>query len=462
MMDWKTFWDETRTLEHQRLARATLITLLCATVVMISKSLSLPETALSAYLIFFASKEESTLSIAMSFGMMLMAFIAFALFVFFLMLSAGTPLLRVFFMFTIAFVSMYLARTTTAGTIFATLGMIFFELLSLLDYVPSPDILLRGLVWIIPIVVVPMAVLIVGNLIFGRSAITLLSEAITDRLHLIRQAMDDPNSKIRRTCRDAFQAGNSRLEKLHRTAVLTGRLTPKMAEKSTRLQESSLVLLGQCAEGSPPENTPSNQKALAQNPHPQQLQELANQKAQTPSPPHHRPDHAVSSKESIQFAIKATLSIAICYGILLLLHWPAIHTITITAFLVSLGSTSETLHKASLRLIGCLIGAVISLFCIIVIIPHLSHAAELAILTAVIAFPAAWISVGSEKFAYIGMQIALVFFLSVLNTNGPSVDVSVAWGRIVGIVLGNLVVAGVYLTLWPQGVSLPSRRSATC
>ena len=64
-----------------RLARATLVALLCGLVVIVTKGLSLPETALSAYLIFFASKEESTQSIATSIGLMAAVFVAFGLFI---------------------------------------------------------------------------------------------------------------------------------------------------------------------------------------------------------------------------------------------------------------------------------------------------------------------------------------------------------------------------------------------
>jgi len=353
MTDLVKSWQSELAPAPKRLARATLIAVLCGLLVIISKSLSLPETALSAYLIFFVSKEDSSESIKISIALMVAVLVAFALFYLLVIFSAGEPLIRILVMFSIAFGSMYVANKISQGAVVITLGMVFFELLSSLDFIPFPSLVVRGLIWIIPIVLVPMAMILVANILFG--------------------------------------------------PLVSIPASPKNSQNS--------------------KPTPLRKKQ--------------------------------SSQQTVQFAIKGTLSIAICYGIFIILDWPAIHTITITAFLVSLGSTEEALHKSALRLTGGLIGAVISLFSLIVILPHLTHAADLAVLTVMVAFPAAWISVGSEKYAYLGMQIALVFFLCVLNTNGPSVDVGTAWGRIVGIILGNLVVATVYLTLWPDQPKLP-------
>lgn len=441
-----------------RLARSILIAVLCGFVVVASKHLSLPETALSAYLIFFASKEESTLSVATAFALILVTFVALGLVIMLMMLSGGTPLLRILVMFCIAFGSMYVAGMISAGVIVATLGMVFFEILSLMDYVPYPDLVLRGLFWLPTIVIIPMGLLIIASLVFGRSAIDILSKRLSQHLGLIARVMAKPNAANIAACRTAFLEGGEELTTLRQTARMTGRLTKETALKAIWVQDVTTRLLGQCAAGKPPENTANNRAALAlpddlnpeSTPEDVLLQELILQTYDDFPEIESGIDEGKNPQETMRFAIKATISIAICYAIFTMLHWPAIHTITITAFLVAIGTTAETLHKALLRLTGCLIGAVISFFCLIVIIPNLTSAGELAVLTALVALPAAWITVGRENTAYIGMQVALVFFLSVLNTNGPDVDLGVTWGRVIGIVLGNLVVAGVFLTLWPN------------
>ncbi len=439
-----------------RLARTILIALLCGLVVLASKTLSLPETALSAYLIFFVSKEEASISIATAIKLIIVIFVVIALVIFFFILSSGEPMLRIMLMFTITFACMYLAQATSAGVIAATIGMVFFELLSLLDYLPFPNLVLRGLFWILTIIIVPMGILVVANLLFGPSAINLLRDSLTRRLKLIARAMIEPSEGSTAACRKEFLDGGANLTELRNTASLTGRMTKHMVNTATHLQDVTTRLLARCAAGLPPDDTPNNRLSLRLNkdatqvPEDLLLQELAVEKDSKDFPEVETHKEIKDPNEPMRFAIKATLSVAICYMIFTLTHWPAIHTITITAFLVSLGTSTETLHKATLRIIGCLIGAVISFFCLLVIIPSLSNVSELAVLTVLVALPAAWIAVGSENVSYLGMQIAMVFFLSVLNTTGPSVDMGIAWGRIVGIVLGNLVVASVFLTLWPS------------
>jgi multidrug resistance protein MdtO len=439
-----------------RLSRSIMIALICGFVVLVSKTISLPGAAISAFLIVFVSKEEASVSIATAFKLIIVVIALIFLIAFLFMLTAGEPLLRIIVMFTIAFASMYLARATSAGVIVATLGMVLFELLSVLDYFPYPALVLSQLFWLIPIVVTPMAILMVANLLFGRSAIDILRAGLSTRLTLIKKTMLKRSSENLAACRTEFLAGGAHLKEMQSTALATGRLVKETALKATHLQDVTMRLLSRCVAGTPPENTPNNRLALSladadtATPEDRLLQELVLATPPTIPPENQIDKEVVDPREAMRFAIKATIAIAICYAILTLTHWPAIRTITITAFLVSLGTTAETFHKATLRVIGCLIGAVISFFCLIFIIPYLSNASELAVLVVLVTLPAAWITVGSENTSYIGLQIALVFFLSVINTSGPTVDLGVTWGRIVGIILGNLVVAGVFLSLWPN------------
>jgi multidrug resistance protein MdtO len=52
-----------------------------------------------------------------------------------------------------------------------------------------------------------------------------------------------------------------------------------------------------------------------------------------------------------------------------------------------------------------------------------------------------------------GWQMALAFFLCVLQGYGPAFDVDVATNRVLGILIGNVVVTIVFLWLWPVSVS---------
>jgi multidrug resistance protein MdtO len=69
----------------------------------------------------------------------------------------------------------------------------------------------------------------------------------------------------------------------------------------------------------------------------------------------------------------------------------------------------------------------------------------------------AWVSTGPERIAYAGVQVALAFLLTVLQGFGPSVSLDTAQGRIVGILLGNLVVYLIFTRIWPAPVEGQAR-----
>jgi len=66
---------------------------------------------------------------------------------------------------------------------------------------------------------------------------------------------------------------------------------------------------------------------------------------------------------------------------------------------------------------------------------------------------AAWVAQGSNLIQYMGWQMALAFFLCILQGFGPAFDIDVATNRIIGILIGNVVVTIVFLWLWPTSVA---------
>ncbi|MBV5275030.1 MAG: FUSC family protein [Lamprocystis purpurea] len=158
---------------------------------------------------------------------------------------------------------------------------------------------------------------------------------------------------------------------------------------------------------------------------------------------------AYSNPEHARFALKTTLAVMLCYLFYVSFDWPGIHTCVITCFYVALSSVAETLHKLTLRLIGCFIGAVLSYAVIIFGFPHMHSVGDLALVIAPLSFVAAWIAIGSERLSYIGLQLALCFFLATLHGFGPSFDLTIARDRIIGVVIGNLAIAVLFVSLWP-------------
>jgi multidrug resistance protein MdtO len=136
-----------------------------------------------------------------------------------------------------------------------------------------------------------------------------------------------------------------------------------------------------------------------------------------------------------------------------LADWPGIHTCVITCFFVALGTVGETIHKATLRFIGCLIGAGLGLGAILLLMPDMTDLGDLLLLLAPVTLLAAWVASGSERISYAGLQISLAFYLVVLQGYGPTIDMYTARDRTIGILFGNIVIFVIFTTIWPVSVA---------
>jgi uncharacterized membrane protein YccC len=319
---------------------------LCVT---ISMALQVPELSVSAYMIFFISKETKTVTTIV--GVLGLVGITLGIVASLLLykLTYGHPELRVPGMAIVLFLGMYLSRVLTLGPLALILGFVLAATQSIGDLLPSPEQVVRAILWLWVALVYAIAL----------------------------------------------------------TVVLNGLFLPQPS--------------------GPPKHLPKPKGFFV-------------------------PD-AFTNPSHIRFALKVTLAAMFCYFLCCGFDWFGIHTSFITCIFIALESTGATLQKGVLRGVGCVVGGLLALFSIVFLIPRMETIASLAVLVACVSAIAGWVATGTERISYAGLQIAMAYYYGLFpgfNGFAPSTDLTNARDRVVGILVGLMVMALVFHYIWPE------------
>jgi multidrug resistance protein MdtO len=462
-----------------RLGAALRMALCCVLVVAFAMSQNVPEAAVSCYLIFFASRDNAASGILIALALIIGVSVGILLGLVFLQLAADEPMLRLGLLGLFTFGGMYFSVATKAGPIAATIGFVFAFVMTLNDFVPVPELLSRGISWMWVVVFIPMAVLILVNALVGPNPARLVRRRLALRLRATADLLrGDAYARVQ--AQQLLEQSAVSLAAPARLATIFGYHSKDDAKRLTAMMPIAQDLLAQAL-------VAPQDKLLSQ--------ALSNLVDLVELGGHHRPVQRVAALSNAtkpmaeqvehiariwagrwpvpepkkteqpardtftnpaygQFAFKSLLAVLITYTIYTAGGWFEIHTAMITCFYVALGTTGETLHKAGLRILGCLIGAAMGIGSIVFLMPHMTDIGQLLLLVGIGSFMAAWVAQGSNLIQYMGWQMALAFFLCVLQGFGPSFNIDVATNRIVGILIGNVVVTVVFLWLWPTSVAV--------
>lgn len=132
------------------------------------------------------------------------------------------------------------------------------------------------------------------------------------------------------------------------------------------------------------------------------------------------------------------------------LDWPDINTAIPTCLVAAQTSLGADYRLSILRLSGAILGALCAYFYVLVFQSQLDTIIGFALATAPIWALAAWISAGSERIAYMGRQIGFSFALFVLHDFGAVTDLYLPRDRVIGILLGLIVMGVLDYALWPR------------
>ena len=171
------------------------------------------------------------------------------------------------------------------------------------------------------------------------------------------------------------------------------------------------------------------------------------------SPPVFVPD-AFSNPAHLQFAMRGTLAAMVCYVTYVSLDWPQLSTSLITCFITALSTIGSSRQKQVLRLSGAFIGGfVFGIGAQVFVLPYLDTIAGFTVLFAGVTAISAWISTASARLSYLGVQLALTFYLINLQEFTIQTSLSIARDRVFGVLLGLLSMGVFFDLLWVRNAA---------
>lgn len=467
-----------------RVAMAWRVAALCALMAMIAMIYGIPESAISCYLIIFVMKPDGVESMVMAIAITVLVSLVVGLVFLLIHFTLEAAPLRMAALIISSFLFLYIGSASKLGPVGSIIALVIAFVMTLLSDIPMGEVATRGLLYAWLMAVSPMLLIIGFNLFLGRAPQTLLRASLAERLFTVAEALRQPDATNMVKISGLLQEGQNE----HQQRALFVRIfhlrprTEAVWLESAVKNSYRLLLATSALSPDAPENVCIELAAycreaaqaiaagnLAVTPHftienaADDINEIRNalvalanadneQDLTAPKSSFFAAD-ALTNPVHQRFALKTTAAALICYLVYTALDWQDIHTAMITCYVAALGTTGETVHKLVLRIIGCLIGALMGVLAIIFIIPHLSDIGQLMALVFGCILLAAWVSCGNERIAYAGVQIGLAFLLTVLQGFGPSTDMGVALDRVLGILLGNLVVYLIFTRLWPVAIA---------
>jgi multidrug resistance protein MdtO len=149
-----------------------------------------------------------------------------------------------------------------------------------------------------------------------------------------------------------------------------------------------------------------------------------------------------------RFAARGGIATVLAYLVMHGLAWPGISTCMITPLICAEGSFGAGRQKAILRIAGATVGALLGIFTTVVLVPMATSIAGYLLVLLPSFFIASWVSMGSPRIAYAGVQIALAFAMYG-ESFGPTTELVVGRDRVIGIAIGIALISFLEAVLWP-------------
>src|SRR5262249_21126853 len=137
---------------------------------------------------------------------------------------------------------------------------------------------------------------------------------------------------------------------------------------------------------------------------------------------------AFSNSAHLQFGLKGGLAAMACYMVYTSVDWPGISTSVVTCVFTALTTIGASRQKQVLRIGGAIVGGfVFGLGAQIFILPSVDTIFGFTILFVIVTAISAWIMTASPRISYLGVQVALAYYL--IHLQAFKFETSLATGR---------------------------------
>ncbi|MCW5892631.1 MAG: FUSC family protein [bacterium] len=482
------------------------IVVACVVTLVLCMALQVPEAHLAVWVALRTATEEAGETLLFGVLALLALTIGIAGSLLLLMVAMDQAWLRFCAMAALAALGLFLRRTFVIGALGFVIGLVGTLIMTVPDFVPDPELVVRASLWLWPVFALGIAASVAVNLLVAPSdPAALLAEELRLRVeaaeHALARRLGRAPTSDPTPLTELVTAGMARMLSLLRSAeivhpslarrhaaqsalvTLADRLVtaavaleltaPDRLEPGERVRLERLVAacdeLRRMLAGAPgaapatrsldlpPTDAPPGgppavvelERVVGLLAHTLASDDASLADAPPPEPRRAFVPDALTNPEYLRYAAKGALAVMICYVLQSAVDWPGIRTCIVTCMIVALTSQGGTIQKATLRLGGALVGALLGFLSILFLVPELESITSLALLVAAGTVLAAWVDLGSARISYAGVQIAFAFYVCVIQGFTPSWHFDTIRDRLVGILLGNVVITLVFLFVWP-------------
>jgi len=167
---------------------------------------------------------------------------------------------------------------------------------------------------------------------------------------------------------------------------------------------------------------------------------------------------ALTSRDSVAFALKLSFCATLCYIFYFAVAWPGISTCCGTVLIVGLNNSGAMKQKFVYRFVGSALGGALGLAVESLVLPYIDSLTGIVLVVASVVFVAAWVALG-RRFSYVGMQFCFSFYLVALSGSHAPTALAPARDRLIGILIALIVMWFVFDQLWPVRTITVMRQS---